>query len=82
LGKQGKAFMMKRVDKALGELRQLGHFGNDGGATVAWDTDDFMASMVDFGDPPANIKEAHTVRNSRRIEGAITKRERKSQGTK
>lgn len=76
LGKQGKAFMMKRVDKALGELRQLGHFGNDGGATVAWDTDDFMASMVDFGDPPAHIQEAHAVRNSRRIEGAIAKRDR------
>jgi len=76
LGKQRKAFMMKRVDKALGELRQLGHFGNDGGATVAWDTDDFMASMVDFGDPPAHIQEAHAVRNSRRIEGAIAKRDR------
>ena len=80
LGKQGKAFMKARVEKALGELRNLGHFGNDGGATVAWNmdgsTDDFMASMVDFGDPPAHIQEAHAVRNSRRIEGAITKRKR------
>jgi hypothetical protein len=80
LRKEGKKWLVKRVEKALGELRQLGHFGNDGGATVAWNmdgsTDDFMASMVDFGDPPAHIQEAHIVRNSRRIEGAITKRKR------
>lgn len=80
LRKEGKKWLVKRVEKALGELRNLGHFGNDGGATVAWNmdgsTDDFMASMVDFGDPPAHIQEAHAVRNSRRIEGAITKRKR------
>jgi hypothetical protein len=79
LRKEGKKWLVKRVEKALGELRQLGHFGNDGGATVAWDmdgsTEAFMASMVDFGDPPAHIQEAHAVRNSLRIDGAIAKRD-------
>jgi hypothetical protein len=79
LRKEGKKWLVKRVEKALSELRQLGHFGNDGGATVAWDmdgsTEAFMASMVDFGDPPAHIQEAHAVRNSLRIDGAIAKRD-------
>lgn len=80
LRNDGKKWLVKRVEKALGELRNLGHFGNDGGATVAWNmdgsTEAFMASMVDFGDPPAHIQEFHAARNSLRIEGAKAKRDR------
>jgi len=74
MAKQGKPWLQKRVEDALAALNRIGLFGAGGSARVEWNPEDIASSKVLFGEPPPHILEAHTDRNSRRIEGARKKR--------
>lgn len=73
---QGRPWLRRTVEDALGEIRAVGLHGAAGTATVEWDADDIGQSRVICGDPPPHILEAHRDRNSRRIDGAAKKRGR------